>query len=350
MGRERVVRPPCAVVGEISGNHGGRLETAVRILEEIAGAGAWAVKLQTYTADTMTLPIVDGAFRIDDPGSPWVGSSLHDLYQRAHTPWEWHAPLFARAKELGLVCFSTPFDETAVDFLETLDCPIYKIASFENGDLPLIRYAARTGKPLVISTGMATRDEIGEAVAAARDGGASSVTLLKCTSAYPADPAESHLLTIPALRREFGCDVGLSDHTLGIGAAVAAAALGATMIEKHVTLRRADGGVDAGFSLEPQELAQLVREVGAASAALGTEHWGPTESERRSLVFRRSLYFVRDVAAGGVVQAADVRRIRPGHGLAPKYESTVVGRRTTRAVRRGDPVRWEDLEGGRPPA
>ena len=338
------------VVGEVSGNHGGRIVDAERLIDVIADAGAWAVKLQTYTADTMTLPIADREFRIDDPRSPWAGSTLHDLYTRAHTPWEWHASLFRRAHERGLVCFSSPFDESAIDFLETLDCPMYKIASFENCDLPLIRYAAGTGKPLIISTGMATRDEIGEAVAAAREGGAASVTLLKCTSAYPADPTESNLLTIPALREHFGCEVGLSDHTLGIGAAVAAVALGATMIEKHVTLSRADGGVDSAFSLEPHELAQLVREVGAAAAALGTEHWGPTESEKNSLVFRRSLYFVRDVARGATIVPGDLRRIRPGHGLPPKYEGAVVGQRLVRDVRRGEPVRWEDLEGGGPRA
>jgi N-acetylneuraminate synthase len=328
----------------------GRIEDAERLIDAIAESGAWAVKLQTYTADTMTLPIAEREFRIDDHGSLWAGSTLHDLYTRAHTPWEWHASLFRRARERGLVCFSSPFDESAVDFLETLDCPMYKIASFENGDLPLIRYAAGTGKPLIISTGMATREEIGDAVAAARDGGAASVTLLKCTSAYPADPTESNLLTIPALRREFGCEVGLSDHTLGIGAAIAAVALGATMIEKHVTLSRAAGGVDAAFSLEPQELTRLVHEVRAASEALGGEHWGPTESERGSLAFRRSLYFVRDVARGATIAPGDLRRIRPGHGLPPKYEAAVVGRRTVRDVRRGEPVRWEDLEGGGPRA
>ena len=338
------------VIGELSGNHGGRIDNAERVIDAIAESGAWAVKLQTYTADTMTLPISDREFRIDDPRSLWAGSTLHDLYARAHTPWEWHAPLFRRARERGLVCFSSPFDELAVNFLETLNCPIYKIASFENCDLPLIRYAAGTGKPLVISTGMATRDEISEAVVAAREGGAANVTLLKCTSAYPADPTESNLLTIPALRTQFGCEVGLSDHTLGIGAAVAAVALGATMVEKHVTLSRADGGVDSAFSLEPHELAQLVREVHAASEALGGEHWGPTESERASLVFRRSLYFVRDVARGAAITPEDVRRIRPGYGLPPKYEAIVVGRRASRDVRRGDPVRWEDLEGGGPPA
>lgn len=338
------------VIGEISGNHGGRIERAERLIDAIAAAGAWAVKLQTYTADTMTLPITEREFRIDDPRSLWAGATLHDLYAQAHTPWEWHESLFRQARDRGLVCFSSPFDESAVDFLESLDCPMYKIASFENGDLTLIRHAARTGKPLIISTGMATRDEIGEAVAAARDGGAASVTLLKCTSAYPADPTESNLLTIPALREQFGCDVGLSDHTLGIGAALASVALGATMIEKHVTLSRAAGGVDAAFSLEPHELTQLVREARAAAAALGTEHWGPTESEKGSLVFRRSLYFVRDVAQGATIARDDVRRIRPGHGLPPKYEAAVVGRRTARSVRRGDPVRWEDIEAGGPPA
>lgn len=332
------------IIAEMSGNHNGSLDRALAIVEAAARAGAHAVKLQTYTADTMTLDLARDEFFISDPDSPWQGKSLYRLYQEAHTPWDWHAPLFERARELGLVAFSTPFDASAVDFLETLDVPCYKIASFENVDLPLITRAAATGKPLIISTGMADRDEIDAAVTTARGAGCRNLVLLKCTSSYPAPAQESNLATIPDLRTRFGCEVGLSDHTPGIGAALAAVALGACVIEKHFTLARADGGVDAVFSLEPEELARLVEESGRAHAALGGVHYGPTEHERSSLVFRRSLYFTRDLPAGTVLTAADVRAIRPGLGLPPGCLDAILGRRLTCAVQRGTPASWDVLE------
>ncbi len=332
------------VIAELSGNHNRSLERALAIVDAAVDAGVDAIKLQTYTADTMTLDIREGEFLISDPKSPWYGRSLYDLYQEAHTPWEWHRPIFERAKERGLVAFSTPFDVTAVDFLEDLDVPCYKIASFEIVDLPLIRKVASTRKPMIISTGMATVAEIDEAVRAARQAGCPEIVLLKCTSTYPADPAESDLLTIPHMRELFGCEVGLSDHTLGIGAAVAAVALGATVIEKHLTLRRADGGVDAAFSLEPHEMRQLVEESRRARQSLGRVRYAPTERERGSLVLRRSLYVVQDLEPGDALTEKNVRSIRPGYGLPPKYLAAVLGRRVRAPVRRGTPVAWDLTE------
>lgn len=329
---------PPFVIAEMSGNHKGSLERALAIVEAAARSGAHAIKLQTYTADTMTLDLARGEFVISDPQSPWAGRTLYDLYEEAHTPWEWHEPLFRRARELGILAFSTPFDASAVDFLEALEVPCYKIASFENTDLPLIEKAARTGRPLIISTGMANETEIGAAVEAARGAGAPGVVLLKCTSSYPADPAESNLMTLPDLRRRFGCEVGLSDHTLGIGAALASVALGAAVIEKHLTLSRAEGGVDAAFSLEPPELAALVQETERAWRALGEVSYGPCASERKSLQFRRSLYVVEDIAAGEVFTERHVRAIRPGLGLPPKFLKSVIGKRARRAVKRGTPL------------
>jgi pseudaminic acid synthase len=337
-------RPPF-VIAEMSGNHAGSLDRALAIVAAAAEAGAHAVKLQTYTADTMTLDLDVDEFVISDPASLWYGRNLHDLYQEAQTPWEWHEPIMRRAAELELLCFSSPFDETAIDLLERLDVPCYKIASFECIDLPLIRAAAATGKPLVISTGIATLDEIEEAVAAARDAGCRELILLKCTSSYPASPDDSNLRTIPDLRARFGCEVGLSDHTLGIGAAVAAVALGATAIEKHVTLRRDDGGVDAAFSLEPPELAALVVESERASRALGAVRYGPTESEADAVRRRRSLYIAEDLDAGDVLTTTNLRRVRPGLGLPPKHQPELLGRRVTRAVPRGTPMSWDLVEG-----
>jgi N-acetylneuraminate synthase len=334
---------PPFLIAEMSGNHNQSLEQALAIVEAAAKAGAHAVKLQTYTADTMTLDVEAEDFRIQDPQSLWAGRKLHDLYREAHTPWEWHAPIFARARELGLIAFSTPFDETAVDFLETLDVPAYKIASFEIIDLPLIRKVAATGKPLILSTGMATVAEIDEAVRTAREVGAGDIVLLKCTSTYPASPVDSNLRTIPHLRELFGCEVGLSDHTLGIGAAVAAVALGASVIEKHFTLARSVGGVDSAFSLEPLEFAQLREETERAWQALGAVHYGASPAERASLVFRRSIYVSADVEAGDALTRENLRIVRPGFGLAPKYIDTVVGRRVRRTLRRGTPLRWDDL-------
>jgi len=331
------------LIAEMSGNHNQSLDRALAIVEAAARAGVQAIKLQTYTADTMTLDLDTDDFVVQDPHSPWAGRRLYDLYREAYTPWEWHAPLFERARALGLIAFSTPFDETAVDFLESLEVPAYKIASFENTDLPLIRKVAATGKPLILSTGMATVAEIDEAVCAAREAGCEQIILLKCTSTYPSSPADSNLRTLPHLRELFGCEVGLSDHTPGIGAAVAAVALGATVIEKHFTLCRAEGGVDAAFSLEPHEFAQLRQETERAWQALGRVHYGPTEAERASLVFRRSLYVARDMQAGEVFDEENLRRVRPGHGLPPEYQEVLLGRRVRQAVAKGTPVRWDLL-------
>lgn len=329
---------PPLVIAEMSGNHNQSLERALAIVEAAAKAGAHALKLQTYTADTMTLNVRGGSFEITDPNSPWVGQNLYDLYQQAHTPWEWHGPIMARARELGLICFSTPFDETAVDFLLTLDVPAFKIASFENNHLPLIAKAASTGKPLIISTGMATLGEIEDAVRTAHGAGCDQLVLLKCTSSYPASHLHSNLRTIPHLRKLFGCEVGLSDHTAGTGAAVAAVALGATVIEKHLTLSRAEGGVDAAFSMEPAELAALVQESERAWQALGDVHYGPTTAEASSLVFRRSIYVAEDIAEGEVFTTANLRIVRPGDGAAPSRLPAILGKRATRAYKKGSPL------------
>jgi N-acetylneuraminate synthase len=334
-------RPPF-VIAEVSGNHNQSLDRALAVVDAAADAGAHSIKLQTYTADTMTLDLDGPGFRIDDPESLWHGQTLYKLYEQAATPWEWHKPLFDRAKARGLVAFSTPFDETAVEFLESFDVPCYKIASFENTDLPLIRRVAATGKPLIISTGMATVGELETSVRAARDAGCRDLVLLKCTSAYPATAADANLATLPHMRELFGCEVGLSDHTMGVGVAVAAVAHGATVIEKHFTLARADGGVDSAFSLEPAELATLVSETRQAWLAHGRVSYGPqSKSEAASVQFRRSLYFVRDLAAGDTIDATAVRAIRPGHGLPPGEIEQVIGRRVSQAVVRGTPVSWE---------
>ncbi|MCK9605231.1 MAG: pseudaminic acid synthase [Methylomonas sp.] len=314
------------------------------IVDAAANAGAHAIKLQTYTADTMTLDITEGDFIISDSSSLWKGQALHSLYQQAHTPWEWHAPIMARAKQHGLYCFSSPFDETAVDFLETLDVPCYKIASFECVDLPLIRKAAGTGKPLLISTGMATISEIAEAVDTARQAGCKELVLFKCTSTYPASPANTNLRTIAHMRELFDCEVGLSDHTLGIGAAVAAVAFGATVIEKHFTLDRAEGGVDAAFSLEPNEFAGLVAETARAWQALGSVKYGPTEAEEKARMRRRSLYVAEDLAPGDVLTPLNMRRIRPGHGLPPKFYELLLGRKVSKTVKKGTPLTWDIFE------
>lgn len=332
------------VIGEMSGNHDGSLDRALAIVDALADTGVHAIKLQTYTADTMTIDIDRDEFVIQNPESLWYGRTLYELYDEAHTPWEWHWPIIERAHSHGMECFSSPFDATAVEFLEELDVPCYKIASSENIDLPLIRRVAGTGKPVIISTGMATLDEIDEAVAAAREQGCEQLVLLKCTTSYPADPEDSHLRTIPALRERFGCEVGLSDHTLGIGVAVAAVALGASVIEKHVTLDRAAGGVDAAFSLEPREMRSLVDETGRAQRALGEIRFSATEREAGARSRRRSLYLVDDVAAGEELTHAHVRSIRPGLGLPPKYLEAVVGRRVSQAYPRGTPLHWEMLQ------
>lgn len=336
---------PPFVIAEMSGNHNQSLERALEIVAAAARSGAHALKLQTYTADTMTLDISEGEFFINDPNSLWKGSSLYNLYQEAHTPWEWHKPIFDRCRELGLICFSTPFDDTSVDFLESLNVPCYKIASFENTDLPLIRKVAATGKPMIISTGMATVAELDETVRAAREAGCTDIILLKCTSTYPSTPENTNIRTIPHMRELFNVQVGLSDHSMGTGVAVAAVALGATVIEKHFTLCRADGGVDSSFSLEPEEMRNLVVETERAWQSLGTVSYGPSEKEMKSLVFRRSLYVAQDMVEGEPFSTENLRAIRPGLGLPPKYLEVLMGKRVTRSAQKGTPVSWSLLEG-----
>ena len=328
------------IIAEMSGNHNQSLERALAIVEAAAQAGAHALKLQTYTADTMTLDVRGGEFEIQDPNSLWAGKNLHDLYKQAYTPWEWHKPLFDRAKELGMMAFSSPFDETAVDFLESLDVPAYKIASFENNHIPLIKKVASTGKPIIMSTGMATIAELDEAVTAARQAGCKDLTLLKCTSTYPATPSNSNILTIPHMKQLFGCEVGLSDHTMGVGVAVAAVAHGATVIEKHFTLSRAEGGVDSAFSLEPHELKLLVEETKRAWESLGQVTYGPTEAEKKSLVFRRSIYAVEDIQPGEVLNEKKIRIIRPGLGLKPSLYHKLIGKKISINIKKGEPLTW----------
>lgn len=328
------------VIAEMSGNHNQSLQRALEIIDAAAVAGAHAVKLQTYTADTITLDVRTDEFVITDESSLWKGRSLHELYRLAYTPWEWHAPIMQRARERGLLCFSSPFDEAAVDFLESLDTPAYKIASFENNHLPLIRKVASTGKPMIISTGMASIGELDEAVSTAREAGCSDIVLLKCTSTYPASPADTNILTIPHMRTLFSCEVGLSDHTMGVGTAVAAVALGATVVEKHFTLSRADGGVDSAFSLEPAELAMLVTETERAWLSMGKVTYGPTEAERGSLVFRRSLYVAEDMKRGEKFTNRSLRVVRPGKGLHPRFYEQILGKSVVRDVRKGTPVDW----------
>lgn len=328
------------VIAEMSGNHNQSLDRAIEIVEAAAKSGAHALKIQTYTPDTMTIDLDEREFHISDPKSLWAGTSLYKLYGEAYTPWEWHKPIFDHARRLGVIPFSTPFDDTAVDFLESLDAPCYKIASFENTDLPLIRRVAATGKPLIISTGMATVAELDETVRAAREAGCNDLILLKCTSTYPATAENTNILTIPHLRELFGCEVGLSDHTMGVGVSVASVALGASVIEKHFTLNRADGGVDSTFSMEPSEMSQLVVETERAWQALGQVSYGPTKAEMKSMQFRRSLYVVQDLKVGDVLTYENVRAIRPGLGLPPKYFDVLLGRKINQDVKRGTPLTW----------
>ncbi|QAY67770.1 pseudaminic acid synthase [Paenibacillus protaetiae] len=334
---------PPFIIAEMSGNHNQSLERALEIVEAAARSGAHALKLQTYTAKTMTLDIHEGDFYIEDPSSLWKGSSLYDLYEEAHTPWEWHEPIFKRCKELGLLAFSTPFDETAVDFLESLDVPCYKVASFENTDIPLIRKIASTGKPIIISTGMASVAELEETVKAAREAGCPHICLLKCTSTYPATPESTNLLTIPHLKEMFNVEVGLSDHTMGVGVSVASVVLGASVIEKHFTLSRADGGVDSAFSMEPHEMKALVEETERAWQAIGKVSYGPTEKEKPSLKFRRSLYVSENIREGETFTYENVRAIRPGFGLPPKHLDQIIGKQAKRDIKKGTPVSWDLL-------
>jgi N-acetylneuraminate synthase len=332
---------PPFVIAEMSGNHNQSLERALEIVEAAAKTGAHALKIQTYTPDTMTLDLDEREFHISDPKSLWTGTSLYKLYGQAFTPWDWHEAIFKRAKELGIIAFSTPFDATSVDFLESLDVPCYKIASFENTDLPLIRKVAATGKPMIISTGMASIAELDDTVRAARQAGCKDLVLLKCTSTYPATADNTNILTIPHMRELFGCEVGLSDHTMGMGVSVASVALGATVIEKHFTLNRADGGVDSSFSMEPAEMTQLVVETERAWQALGSVAYGPTAAEEKSIVFRRSLYVVKDLQAGDVLSEDNVRAIRPGLGLPTKYLEQVLGKILKQSVARGTALSWK---------
>lgn len=331
------------LIAEMSGNHNQSLERALEIVDAAARAGADAVKLQTYTADTMTLNVNAPGFIIEDPNSLWAGRQLYDLYREAHTPWDWHEPIMKRAAAHGMHCFSSPFDDTAVDFLESLNVPAYKIASFEATDLPLIRKVARTGKPMIISTGMASAAEIGEAVDTAKAAGCQQIVLLKCTSTYPATPENTNVRTIPNMRETFGCEVGLSDHTMGCGVALAAVAMGAVLIEKHFTLRRSDGGVDSTFSLEPEEFAMLRTESERAWQGMGRVLYGGTKAEEKSRQFRRSLYIARDVSAGEVLTPESLRIVRPGFGLPPKFYDTMLGKRVNRACKAGTPLTWDLL-------
>ncbi|MDF2065811.1 pseudaminic acid synthase [Bacillus sp. Cr_A10] len=334
------------IIAEMSGNHNQSLKRALEIVEAAAASGAHALKIQTYTADTMTLNIENADFKIEDNESLWDGQNLYQLYHQAYTPWEWHKPIFDRARELGMIAFSTPFDDTAVDFLEELNVPLYKIASFENTDLPLIKKVASTGKPMIVSTGMATVAELDDLVRTARDSGCKELILLKCTSTYPATPENTNISTIPHMRELFDVQVGLSDHTMGIGVSVASIALGATVIEKHFTLSRADGGVDSAFSMEPDEMRALVVETERAWQAIGNVTYGPTEKEKASLKFRRSIYVSKDINAGERFTKNNIKIVRPGYGLEPKYYEKVLNTIAMKDYRAGNPLTFEDVFNG----
>ncbi len=328
---------PVFVVAELSGNHKGDIRRALKIIDEAAGAGADAVKLQTYTPDTMTINSHDPLF-IVRTNPAWKGKTLYELYKEAYTPWKWHKRLFAYAKKRGLICFSTLFDETAVDFLEKLKVPIYKVASFEIVDIPLLKRIGRTKKPVILSRGMASREEIARAIRTLKQSGTPEIVLLHCVSAYPAKPKDMNLKTIPDLKRRFRVQVGLSDHTLGNDVAIAAVALGATVVEKHVTLKRSDGGPDAAFSLEPQELTALVRSIRTAEAALGRPTYTKSADEKENMVFRRSLFVVKDMKKGERFTKENLRSIRPGYGLAPRFFDSVLGKCAKRTIKRGAPL------------
>lgn len=332
------------VIAEMSGNHNKSIDRAKEIITSAAKTGVQAIKLQTYTADTLTINHRGGLFDITDKKSLWYGKNLYELYQEAHTPWDWHPELFAHARSLGLICFSTPFDESAVDFLEGLDVPCYKIASFENTDHALLKKVAQTGKPVIMSTGIANLSDIIESVQVLESNGAKDIVLLKCTSTYPATPENTNLATIPVLQEIFPrCVIGLSDHTMGVGASVASISLGARVIEKHFTLRRADGGVDSTFSLEPEEMKMLATETERAFLALGRVQLNIQQAEKNSQVFKRSLYVIKDIKANEMLTKDNVRVIRPGDGLAPKYLDTVLGKTARQAISRGTPLTFELL-------
>lgn len=329
------------IIAEMSGNHNQSLSRALAIVDAAVKAGVDAIKLQTYTADTMTLDIAEGDFLITDPKSLWYGEHLYTLYQKAYTPWEWHKEIFDYCKKVGIICFSTPFNETAVDFLEDFDVPCYKISSFENTDVRLVKKIAATGKPVIISTGMASLADLELMVNTLQNANCQDFILLKCTSAYPADPGNINLLTLPHLQQAFNCQVGISDHTLGIGVAIAATVLGAVVIEKHFTLSRAEGGVDAAFSMEPEEMRLLVIETERAWQALGKVTYELSGEEKKSLQFRRSIYITRDIQEGEVFSLKNIERVRPGLGLPAKYFDMLLGKRVNRNLKRGTPVSWD---------
>lgn len=329
----------CYIIAEISANHNHSIERAEALIHAAADAGADAVKLQTYTPDTLTIPCDNEYFKVQ--GTIWDGQTLYDLYKDAYTPWEWHPRLFALANELGLECFSTPFDDSAVNFLETLNVPCYKVASFEVVDIPLLKKIAATGKPVIMSTGMATLAEIDEAVQTLRKNGAGEISLLKCTSSYPAPAEEANLHTIPHMAQAFNCRVGLSDHTLGSAVAVASVALGACIIEKHFTLSRSGGGPDSAFSMEPEEFRKMVADIRMAEKALGRANYELTEKEKSSVVFRRSLFVVKDIKAGETFTAKNIRSIRPGYGLHPRYYDVVLGKAARCDIKPGTPLSWD---------
>ena len=332
------------VIAEMSGNHNQSLDRALKIVKAASKTGVHSLKLQTYTPETMTLDVKEGDFLIKDKDSLWFGKSLYELYQQAQTPWEWHEPIMNLARELGMLCFSTPFDESAVDFLEELNVPAYKIASFENLHFPLLKKVAATNKPMIISIGMAEKSDVKEIIETISEAGCKNFILLKCTSSYPASSSNSNILTIPHMRKIFDCEVGISDHTLGIGAAISAVAQGATVVEKHFTLSRSDGGVDSAFSLEPKEMKQLVIESKRAWESLGKVTYGSTKAEKGSLVYRRSLYITKDMYAGEKLSSNNFSVIRPGKGLPPKYYEKLLGRKIKKSVKKGTPLNWRLLD------
>ena len=334
---------PPFIIAEMSGNHNQSLERALNIVDAAANAGADAIKLQTYTADTITLNSNKKEFTIKNKSSIWSGENLHSLYTKACTPWDWHHEIFKRAKEKGILCFSSPFDETAVDFLEDLDVPAYKIASFENNHIPLIKKVAKTGKPIIISTGMANLNDLELAVNTVRENGCKELILLKCTSTYPANPKDSNIKTIPHMRKLFNTQIGLSDHTLGIGVAISAVSLGATVVEKHFTISRKDGGVDSSFSLEPNELEKLVEETNRAWLSLGKVQYGPSESEKDSLMFKRSIYISNEIKKGERFTSKNIRVIRPGYGAPPYLYETLIGKIARRDFQPGTALKLEDF-------
>jgi N-acetylneuraminate synthase len=331
------------VIAEMSGNHNQSLDRALAIVDAAAAAGADAIKLQTYTADTMT---IKGAHTIKDENSLWHGKELHELYKQAYTPWEWHEEIFRRAKQKGMVAFSSPFDSTSVDFLEKLDVSLFKIASFENTDHLLLKRVARTNKPVIMSTGVSTMADIYESVQVLKENGCKDLILLKCTSTYPATPEDTNILTIPHMQQAFGCQVGLSDHTMGIGVAVGSVALGATVIEKHFTLRRTDGGVDSAFSLEPHELEALVAETERAWLSLGKITYSPTEKEKKSMAFKRSLFIAKDLKKGEVITTAHIRSIRPSDGLHTRHYDSIIGKKAAQDIREGTPLHFGLVDQG----